>query len=438
MPLRLAAFDRTRRASRSAGDRSDQADRWVRVLLQQRLSREALGRRVGRTSDGEEDGLVDIRVAGPGDPKGVDDVFGRLRWGGVFACVDPNPERLGKLLTQYDGANGFVIEQGFDELWAGPRGLRIPGVTPRAYFFVARKVQLVRPGKVSQRFTFDVSLEPSAAEPLGYCVRKRVPETEALVKRLLRRDPDAEPPDVRAHATRLVQEVLPIFLTREAKVLTSLQQSLPEALRARVPRLLEVHRNAQGLVTELKMSWLRNGGPGISQLQFARQATELLDALHRESRVMHLDLRPDNLVITPAGVGFVDFGSSAMIGEELETNRVLGPLYADMMRTSQIQRALGQMLADGRVTNEALASVHGKADPRVDLFYLAVQINQPQSNPELRELIDVNPMSDDARQLELLTAAVLRPKAPDRQAGKTVGDLLRGIARIERKTASAA
>jgi len=41
----------------------------------------------------------------------------------------------------------------------------------------------------------------------------------------------------------------------------------------------------------------------IEQIEFARQSADLLRALHDDARVMHLDLRLDNFVITPPAWG---------------------------------------------------------------------------------------------------------------------------------------
>lgn len=431
--LQLRKPPHRRSAPPTAAGRTANPERWVRLLLEQKLHADARGKQVGRTSDAEHDGMIDLRLAGPGDPKLPDEVFDRLRWGGLFACVDPNPERVGKIMQQYDNHNGFVLEQPFDELWGGPLGLRIPGVTPRAYFFIARKTHLVRPGQVTDRFTYDVRLMPDPTQPSGYCVRKVVPTAEEMTRRLQRKFPDLDPADAKDRAEKLVREVFPIFLTREAKVIDTLQRSLPEQFRGRVPRPLRIGKNQAGFVTRLDMDWLRNGGPPISHLAFARQAAELLAVLHDHAKIMHLDLRPDNMVVTEQGVGFIDFGSAAQVGEDLESRPVLNELFTQMMRTSHVQRVLGQMLEKGQVTNEALAAVQGKIDRNVDTFYLAMQINAPHGNPELERLIDTNPLGEVAEALASLTAAVLRPKNPRFAEFKTAADLLRGIRRIEQR-----
>lgn len=428
---------KTVNTSPSGFGQNAETEKWVRILLEQKLKADARGRQVGRTSDAEDDGMVDLRLAGPGDPKQPDEVFDRLRWGGLFACVDPNPQRVGKIMQQYDGRHGFVIEQTFDEVWGGPLGLRIPGVTPRAYCFVARKTHLVPPGQVTDRFTFDVELEADESQDSGYCVRKQVPTVEDLVRRLTCKFPDLDPKDAQVRAEKLVHDVFPIFLTREAKALDKLQRTLPEAFRSRVPKPLRITKNRKGYVTRLDMNWLRNGGEPISQIEFARQSMELLAVLHDHAKIMHLDLRPDNMVITPAGVGFIDFGSSAAVGEDLASSPVLGELFDQMMRTSQIQRVLGHMIEKGDVTNEALAAVRGKVDRSVDTFYLAVQINHPHSNPELERLIDYQPLGESAAALQALTAAILKPKNPGFADFKTAADILRGVNRIAQRFAPA-
>ena len=181
------------------------------------------------------------------------------------------------------------------------------------------------------------------------------------------------------------------------------------------------------------MNWMRIGGEPISQLDFAIQSAELLAAIHEQAGVMHLDLRMDNMVITPKGVGFVDFGSACKIGEQVNQSPMLGTLFTEMMRTSQIQRMLGKMIERGHVTNNAIAEVYGKVDKTVDSFYLAVQIAKPHANPELKQLIDYDPESDTAGMLSALTAAVLRPKNPEMMQYKSARDLVRGLRRIERR-----
>src|SRR5690606_25528313 len=125
-------------------------------------------------------------------------------------------------------------------------------------------------------------------------------------------------------------------------------------------------------------------------------------------------------------------------GEQIEQSPMLTTLFETMMRTSQIQRMLGKMIDDGRVTNESITAAHQKVDKTLDTFYLAVLITKPHGNPMLNHLIRVDEDSPTARSLSALTAAILRPKNPRHAAFKNAADILRGIRRIEAKNEPAA
>ena len=99
----------------------------------------------------------------------------------------------------------------------------------------------------------------------------------------------------------------------------------------------------------------------------------------------------DNFVITPEGVGFVDFGSAVRTDEDLRQNPLLASIFDELMKTSQIQRMLEQMTRSGHVTSETLCRGKGKVDKAVDVFYLALQVKRPQSNPDLYGLVEYDP-----------------------------------------------
>ncbi|MEO0476761.1 MAG: hypothetical protein AAF085_12465, partial [Planctomycetota bacterium] len=275
--------------------------------------------------------------------------------------------------------------------------------------------------------------EKSPVAPDGYIVTKRVPTYDDLLHRLKHKFPDVPVSDLEKRTHKLVDHVFPTFLTREAAMLGILQKNLAPEYREKVPRPLGIQKDSRGFVRTLHMNWMRIGGEPITQLDFAIQSAELLSAIHEQAGVMHLDLRMDNMVITPGGVGFVDFGSACKIGEQVQKSPMLGTLFTEMMRTSQIQRMLGKMIERGHVTNNAISEVYGKTDKTVDSFYLAVQIAKPHANPELKQLIEYNPESDSAGMLSALTAAVLRPKNPEMAQYKSASDLVRGLRRIERR-----
>jgi serine/threonine protein kinase len=194
-----------------------------------------------------------------------------------------------------------------------------------------------------------------------------------------------------------------------------------------------MEKDIRGFVTSFRMNWLRNGGQPISQLEFALQAADLLRAIHDQAGVIHLDLRLDNMVITEHGVGFVDFGSAARVGENVATNPLVGTLYEELMRTSQIQRMLYNMTQSGQVTAQHFTTQHGKVDKAIDLFYLAVQFTTPHANPDLAGLIQYDPTSDTALALSELSRNILRPHDPHDTSHRSAKDILRSLELMEQK-----
>ncbi len=392
------------------------------------------GRVLRNTRDAvkDTDSYSHVLLAGEGEPCHPPEVFPRLRWGGVFAFVAGTLQQAHKICEEYkDEKSGFVIEKEVTPIKTGFWFLGAKG-----FFFLARKVDLLMPGDTTERFTYSVKLvrHPKGPDaPFGWCVWKQVPTFDNLIWRLSKKFPDADPNDLRKRAKKLVASVFPTFLTRETAILKILQTNLPEQYKGKVPRCLGVEKDEKGFVRGMKMNWLRNGGEPLSQLEFAKQSAELLAALHDDAKVMHLDLRLDNFVITEDGVGFIDFGSAVRIGENLKESPMLESLFSEMMRTSQIQRMLGKMIEKGHVTNDAIREVYGRVDKTVDTFYLAVQINRPTGNPELIPLIAYDDKSEMAAKLGNLTAAVLRPKSADAAQFKTAGDILRGVHSLEKR-----
>ena len=228
--------------------------------------------------------------------------------------------------------------------------------------------------------------------------------------------------------------LFPTFLTREAAILKILQTELPEPYRHSVPKPMGVIKDGKRVCPPAgdELAAHRRAETVTNRIRQAK-AQKLLSALHNRAQVMHLDLRLDNFVLTPRGVGFVDFGSSARIGENIQQSPMLTSLFGEMMRTSKIQRMLGQMLEKGQVTNRSFTCVHQKPDPAIDTFYLALQITKPTHNPNFAHLIEYDPNTVEAQAISSLTAAVLRPKEQQDVPFETADDVLRGIQRIERR-----
>jgi hypothetical protein len=434
---------------------------------------------------------VDFLFLTDGDAWLPEDVFGRLRWGGQAILLSDHRTAIETAAAAYKhwrgggggggsgggsgGGGAWAIEQPPAILKRLPGILRLLGLRTRAYYLIVRKLALIPPGFSSDRFTYNVMLARPDAPPAeadrglesvaaahsakggraggasvtggGYEVVKRVPATERVLARLREKFPEADAETLERRARKFTEKIFPVFLTRETAMLRLLARDLPRRFRNRVPRVLDAQTDANGYVRTLRMNWLRNGcpigksagggnvvgGQPLSQLAFARQAAELLAALHDEANVMHLDLRLDNVVITQNGVGFVDFGSAVRVGENFPEASLLGNLFEEMMRTSQIQRMLGKMSESGQVTSEDICRSYGKIDKAVDFFYLAVQINNPHANPDFRGLVTVDKHSNEARELAALTEKILRPADARNPEFKSARDIYNGILDIERR-----
>jgi len=401
----------------------------ARAIVRQRFRRDEHYQRFLQLRDRIDRTLpVDYLYAEGDDAPSAPEVFKRLRWGGQILIVSRKPATIERLCKHYGKRQGFVLE-------AGPASVRVgvlplPGLSRRWHYMLARKVLLLPPGDFSDRFTFHVQLV-RVKDQDEYVVMKRLPSRDSVIARLRQRFPDLSEADLEARSGKLLDRVFPIFLTREAAILRILQRKLPEDYRDRVPDVLGVEKGPDGLVRKLYLRWLRLGGQRLSQLEFSLQAADLLRVLHEIARVIHLDLRLDNVVITPRGVCFVDFGSAVRIDEDLSESPLLQSLFDEMMSTSQIQRVLGRMKDSGQLTSPVISRVHQKVDPAVDFFYLAVQINTPHQNPDFRGLVEMHKHSREARYISQLTDQVLRPKNPVDPRFRSAADVLKGLKQVE-------
>ncbi|MDB5298525.1 MAG: hypothetical protein JWO87_188 [Phycisphaerales bacterium] len=385
-----------------------------------------------RMGDGPGDaGPQDFLFAVDDEPHGPDDVFGRLRWGGQFIYLSHDKRKAQGLTAQF-------AERGFEPLGTGrfrTGPLRfIPLLGRRVWYFVARKILLAPPRENTERFTYHVHLARPSLPGFGadeYVVQKEVPSLERVIGRLRAKFTDVPFNVVEKRALKFTEKIFPLFLTREAAFLKILQRDLPPEYRDRVPTLLEVEKDSRGYVRRMWMNWLRVGGEPLSQIEFARQSADLLRVVHDWAKVIHLDLRLDNFVITSRGVGFVDFGSAARVGENIQGNPLLSTLFDELMRTSQIQRMLYKMTVTGAVTSQAMHEAYGRVDKQVDLFYLAVQINQPHHNPDLAALVKYDPASFEAAAIGELTKDILKPADPAKPKYRTAAAMLEGIHQIK-------
>lgn len=398
-----------------------------RAMASQLLADDPEYQRHGRSQHPRK-GLANFLHLTAEQPHLPNEVFEHLRWGGQVLFASPSSRYVFELAKRYE-QHGFAIERGPTYVRDGCRW-PIPFLSHKVHGFVARKMQLLPPGHITNRFTYQVQLERHNDPNEPIIVHKQIPTREAVIERLKKKHPDYPAAGIEKLARKFTEKVFPTFLTREAGMLLILQEHLPAPYNHRVPRLIDMQRDERGFVRELKMSWLRNGGEPMSHFEFARQSADLLRILHDIPQVIHLDLRLDNFVITPNGVGFVDFGSSVREGEDLSRNPLLQSLFGELLRTSQIQRMMEKMTLSGQITSDIIRGGCHKADKAADFFYLALQFNAPHSNPDLVEFIKYSPTSVEACQLSALTSQILRPQNPAQPAFRSAGDILRGIERM--------
>ncbi len=392
---------------------------------------EEFARAAPKRSEGLTRGeLADAIICTSDQKHSARELFDRLRWGGLLLYVSADRHDAVKF-------NIHLAERGFEtigKIGVIHRGF-IPFLRRSVWYFLARKVQLVQPGHLSDRFTYHVYLS-HGNDGHGYRVVKEVPTIEQVKARLHSKWPELSDEILERRARKFSEKIFPVFLTREAAILKIINRDLAGPYQERIPQLLDMEVDPKGFARRLHLQWLRNGGSPISQLQFAHQSADLLRVLHDEVGVIHLDLRLDNFVITPGGVGFVDFGSAVRVGEDLAASPLLSGLFEELMRTSEIQRMLLKMTQSGLVTSETICGGLHKVDKAVDFFYLAVQVNSPHSNPELKELIRYDKESEEAKLLSEMTSQILRPADPAHPAFNSAADILRGIEKIEETLAA--
>ena len=391
-------------------------------------------------------GPQDFMFAAENEPHDPDEVFARLRWGGQFVYASRNGRKVAEMNERF-GQRGFetmprtgLIRRARSRFgFALPWWLPVPLLSNTFHYFVARKVNLVLPRQFSDRFTYHLQLVPADRPARGYVVLKEVPSVARVMARLKAKFPDAANDLIERRALKFTEKIFPLFLTREAAMLQILQRDLPAAYARRVPQAVGIEHDARGYVRRLKMNWMRAGVPAstggrpLTQIEFAKQAADLLNVIHERVGIIHLDLRLDNVVITEHGVCFVDFGSAVRAGENIQGNPLLANLYDELMRTSQIQRMIEKMTLSGAVTSHLIQSAYGRVDKQVDLFYLAIQMTNPLANPDFKGLVETDPESPAAAALAALKEEVLKPRDPKHPTYRTAADVLRAVLRIDQE-----
>ncbi|HEY7087759.1 MAG TPA: hypothetical protein VH518_06690, partial [Tepidisphaeraceae bacterium] len=109
------------------------------------------------TAPPSRDGLADFVCLTSDYTHDARHVFDRLRWGGVCLFASKKRKEVVELCHQYR-QHGFVIEQGPTYARDGWCKWPIPLLSKKTHAFVARKTQLLHPGEVTNRFTYQVQL----------------------------------------------------------------------------------------------------------------------------------------------------------------------------------------------------------------------------------------------------------------------------------------
>ena len=90
------------------------------------------------------------------------------------------------------------------------------------------------------------------------------------------------------------------------------------------------------------------------------------------------------------------------------------------------------MTTSGHVTAEHFCRSRGKIDKSIDVFYLAVQLDSPHANPDLKALIQHDPDGPEAAALARLTRQILKPADPSHPTIKSAKDVLRALELVQR------
>jgi tRNA A-37 threonylcarbamoyl transferase component Bud32 len=357
---------------------------------------------------------TDYLLVDSAQPCTVHEAFKSLRWGGQVVWVEPNPVLAEEALRQFEAYDEFVIEQNLEQFETDDGLL---------WWFSVRKVSLEWGDDHDNRFTFDLELV-WLEKPGTYAVRKSVPDESVLVERIRQRHPGLDDEAVEVRSEWLAESFLPILLRREARTLRALRAALPKKWRSRVPKIYDVEREAGGRAQSITMSWLRNavGEEPLTHLEFAQQAAELLKHVHAAG-VLHLDLRPDNTVVTRKGVGFIDFGSAYRQRDKARNPEALAKIYEQVAQGSEVQKKMGRMLEQDRVTNPTIVAAKDALDAAVDLFSLALQLNNPLANPAFETLVTYDPQSEISEALHQLSDEILCPDSAEGASIQSVADV---------------
>jgi hypothetical protein len=127
------------------------------------------------------DGLADFLFASSEESHEPKKLFKRLRWGGLCLVASRDQKEISELAQRFE-RYGFAIERGPTYVREGR--WPIPIFNRKVHGFIARKIDLIAPGEITNRFTYHVQLARHDDPNDPIVVQKEVPSIEQVVHRL--------------------------------------------------------------------------------------------------------------------------------------------------------------------------------------------------------------------------------------------------------------
>src|SRR5690606_31100043 len=129
----------------------------------------------------------------------------QTRWGGNFIFVSKSKDLVRETAEQFS-KSGFLLERPIGHIKQPFKFL--PFLGSKIHYFIARKMQLIPPGDITDRFTYMVELSVDKKND-RYVVTKRVPTDEWVINRLKRRWPELPYDTVEKRAKKFTEKIFP-------------------------------------------------------------------------------------------------------------------------------------------------------------------------------------------------------------------------------------
>jgi hypothetical protein len=280
--------------------------------------------------------LRDYVFATPADPHQPEDVFGQLRWGGLYVFASRKRKQVVELSHRLENYV-FALE-------AHPTYVR----DGRSWLpFCHRKIHTLvgaqdapAPARRNDR---PLHLRRAAHAARERQRRQLVRAQAGAVARSHRRAPPQEIPDapdatLERNARKFTEKIFPTFLTREAAMLMILEEHLPASYAKRVPRLIDAEKDERGFVRKLKMKWLpqRRRAAAAHGVRATKCGPLTRDPRHRARDSILICDSTTSSSRKRASASSISARPCAS-NEDLSRNPLLSSLFGELLRTSQIQ-----------------------------------------------------------------------------------------------------